>query len=142
MISGSVPVWGWVAWAVSVLAALLVGMWAGYGRGVEHAEEDAGWEQADAAVRPGRHRGAPQGGRIRLCGSCSLFHIGDDPCPAELARAEWLIHETEALAVANEEPAPLALVAFPEQDEIGCTAWTAAMAADMDRWLDEHVRSA
>lgn len=42
------PAWGWVALAACTIAALLLGMWIGYGRGFDHGTEEGDWQREDA----------------------------------------------------------------------------------------------
>jgi len=66
-VTGSTLAWGCAALALCAIAALLVGMWLGYGRGWVHATEEASWKEQDArwkraedaAARPAPVRPAP-----------------------------------------------------------------------------------
>jgi hypothetical protein len=46
--TGTTIAWGIAALALCAIAGLLLGMWIGYGRGWDHATEEAEWQQADA----------------------------------------------------------------------------------------------
>jgi hypothetical protein len=74
---------------------------------------------------------------------CHVHHEHRAPALETLARVRAGL---PALPVAGElemlppAPKPDPVTPVPEPD-FSVTAWTKAMAADLDRWLDENVRS-
>ena len=72
--AGSIPPWAYVVGGCLGIGLVLIGMWAGYGRGFKHAEEETRWAREQAKVRPA----------------------------ARPAHEAWQAHEDQALTLANE----------------------------------------
>lgn len=165
--TGQITLWGYVAGACLVISALLVGMWVGYGRGWEHCwkfcEEEQREQAAARAVHP-VYRATP----IPLIlprPNQPLLHLELAPPPvhhehpadaprtfswerisAEAAAGEWIAHEEQALAIANEPHRDDVLNyehfdccgqgMVPKPDPRTDSQWTADKAAEMNAFLD------
>ena len=146
--AGAIPGWAYVVGVLVCAAALCTGMWAGYGRGWEHCEEDQSWarEQAKARRVHPVYRVPPEvNTEIRRA-----YQLAGVPVPPEVAH-DWPEHEATALAIANERGvSPYGCVgpSSPEQaghhlkDPIGPpdprtdSQWTADHIADLHAFME------
>jgi hypothetical protein len=153
--------WGIASWVLCVATGMLIAWPVAYSRGLRHAAEDAedaataavvaGWKSlpdedtapAPAAPHtgPGKHRhpagprhaALPVAGRLpaeprRWTGTITVPAPGWQP-------PSWGTPPPEPQADVLEPTAVLPPVPDPRTD----TAWTRDMAADMDRWIAEHI---
>jgi hypothetical protein len=146
------PAWWFAAWFVSVMLAGGFGAWAIWPTAERHGREDASYEaMADDRRRvkvsgrhpSGRHRHEPLPVATRLelpspmtpeqkrAGEEYLGRFPVSDAEYELLTAPMPVHAPGGFTPPRPRPSA----------EFSVTAWTDAMAADMDRWLGEHVRS-
>jgi hypothetical protein len=151
--------------ALCALTGLLAGMWIGYGRGRDHGieeaeeemREDARWKgladtpAAPAPVRPpappetphagpGKHRhpAGPRHAALPVTGYPAAPGgpwDGTITVSAPVQAPPWDLRAPEAEPLLE----PTAVLSPPAPDARTDTAWTRDMAADMDRWIAEHV---
>jgi hypothetical protein len=133
------PAWWFAAWFVSVMLAGGFGAWCIWPTAERHGREDASYEaMADDRRRvkvSGRHpAGRHRTEALPVAGRLALPEVGRFP----VSDAEY---ELLTAPVPRHGPGGFALPQPRPGGEFSVTAWTDAMAADMDRWLGEHVRS-
>ena len=102
--AGSIPPWAYAAFACACLLFLCVGELDGMRRGAREAREDEFWAREQAKAR----RTHPVYREHRLSRpeverAAWLMEHADRLAP-EVAHEAWLVHEEQALAVANERP--------------------------------------
>jgi hypothetical protein len=164
--TGGTLAWG-IAFAVlCVITGILIGLPIGHSRGLKHAAEDAadalhaavvaGWKDLpDEDTRPsppwppappetphagpGKHR-HPAGPRHAELPVAGYLPAEPEPwngtitLPAPVQQPPWDISPAEPQTQVLEPTAVL-----PPPDPRTDTAWTRDMAADMDRWIAEHI---
>ncbi len=164
--TGGMLAWGIAVMALCAIAALLVGMWIGYGRGWDHATEEASWKEQDArwkrtedaAARPapvrpapaaetprpgpGKHRhpaGPPKHTALPVAG---YLPAPDGPwdgtitVPAPAQAPPWYLRPPEPQTEVLE---PTAVLSAPPPDPCTDSQFTRRMAEDMDAWIAENI---
>ena len=147
--AGAVPPWAYAVGACLFILAVLLGMWAGYERGFKHAAEEQRWAREQAKARrvhavyrqPSKPDDWPvdpvwseHAGRW-LCGyGCDALKGTNPECPMHNDLG-WLIHEDQALTIANGQPVDTGEIqAIIDRADIMVARWK----ADNDIWMAEH----
>jgi len=164
--------WGCTAAALCVVVGMLIGWPIGYGRGWDHATEEAEWQRTDArwkglseeAARPvpvrpaappetphagsGKHR-HPAGPRHAALPAAlpvaGYLPAPDGPWDGTItvpAPAQQPPWDHRAPEPQTEVLEPTAVLTAPPPDPLSDSQFTRGMAADMDAWIREHIGAA
>ena len=120
--AGSVPAWAYVVGVLLCNAALLVGMWIGWGRGFEAAKEDQHFEREQARARRVRPVYRERQEAIDRHSTYAHAAFSGAIDPPEVAH-DWPEHVEQALAVVAEPD--------PRTD----SQWTADHIADLHAFM-------
>jgi hypothetical protein len=165
--TGGTLAWGIAFGALCIVTGILIGWPVGHWRGLRHAAEDAadaatlltvaGWKGlADEDARPsppwppappqtpragpGKHRQSPGPRHAALPAAGRLpaeprRWAGSITVPAPVQRPPWEARPPEPEPPTEVLEPTAVLPPDPRTD----SAWTRDMAADMDRWIAEHI---
>jgi hypothetical protein len=155
--TGGTLAWGITALAAALIGGLLAGMWIGYGRGWDHATEEAEWQREDARWKgladtparpapapapppaprtgPGKHRhpAGPRHAALPVAGYLPAEpsrRAGQITVPAPVQQPPWDIRPPEPQTEVLE---PTAVLPGPPETD---TAWTRRKCAELQEYID------